>query len=236
MRLGQLIGIGGLLLASAAAVAHDEPPLVYDQVDFSASAEQDVVNDLLVAELYVQEQGQRQTEVAARVNSAMQWALEQARAAAGVKVETGQYNTYPVYANEGATITGWRARQSLRLESTDAGAVGDLVGVLQARLVVQAIGYTVSKAARDQAEDALRAQALAQFQTRASQIAEALSRSGYRLVRLGIHAGGDQPPMPMAYKARLAAEDSGAGPVAIEAGTQRLSVTVSGTIQLDPPR
>ncbi len=224
---------GLLLLASASVAAHDDSAIVYDQVDFSASAEQEIANDLLVAELYVEHQGQRQTAVADQVNTAMRWALDRARAVAGVEVETAQYSTYPIYANEGTTITGWRARQSLRLESPESRALSDLVGALQEKLAVSAIGYTVSKAARDRAEDVLRTQALAQFQARAQQIADALMRPGYRIVRIGIQAGGDMPP-PIVMKSRMLAESAAATPPAIEAGRQTVNMTVSGTIQLDP--
>jgi predicted secreted protein len=216
-----------------AALADDHGKPVYDQIELSASAEQDVGNDLLVAVLYTEHEGQRQAEVAGRVNDAMAWALGIAKPAPGIKVQTLQYSTWPLYANDSTSVTGWRARQSLRIEGRDAKAVGELVAALQARLAVESIAYAVSREARRTAEDALTASALAQFDARARKIAQSLGRPGYRIVRLQVADTG-QPGMPVSYRAAVMAEAAvKAAPAQIEAGEQILGVTVSGTIQLD---
>jgi predicted secreted protein len=225
-----------MFAGATAAHADEGRKLVYDQVELSASAEQDVANDLLIAVLYTEHEGQRQAEVAGRVNDAMAWALGIAKPASGIKVQTLQYSTWPLYANDSTSITGWRARQALRIEGRDAKAVGELIASLQARLAVESIAYGVSREARRTAEDALTASALAQFEARASQIAQVLGRPGYRLVSLRIADTG-QPGMPVPYRAVMMAEaDVKAAPAQIEAGEQSLSVTVSGTIQLDAAR
>jgi len=225
-----------LLCASSVAIAHEHETVVYDQVDLVANAEQEVVNDLFVAVLYTEHEGQRQAEVAERVNAAMAWAIEQAKTAAGVKTQTLQYSTYPVYANDSTRVTGWRARQSLRLEGRDAKAIGELVAALQEKLAVESVGQAVSREARRTAEDGLTATALAQFDARAKQIAAALGRPGYRLVRINVSNTGN-PGMPIAYRGAMMAEASmKSAPVQVEAGEQTLGVVVSGTIQLDPAR
>lgn len=227
-----------LLCAAAGASAHDAEPLVYDQIDLAANAEQEVANDLLVAVLYTEHEGQRQAEVAERVNTAMAWALERAKPVAGIKTQTLQYNTYPVYANNSTTVSGWRARQSLRIEGRDAKAIGELIATLQEKLAVESVGYAVSRESRLAAEEALTDTALAQFGARASQIAKALGRPGYRLVRLNVSntGGGGGPVM---YRSAMMAEANmklAAAPAQVEAGEQTLGVAVSGTIQLEPAR
>lgn len=225
-----------MFAGGTAALADEGRKPVYDQVELSASAEQDVANDLLVAVLYTEHEGQRQAEVASRVNDAMAWALGIAKPASGIKVQTLQYSTWPIYANDSTSITGWRARQALRIEGRDAKAVGELIASLQARLAVESVAYAVSREARKTAEDALTANALAQFDARARQIAQALGRPGYRLVHLRVADTG-QPGMPVPYRAVMMAEAAvKAAPAQIEAGEQALSVTVSGTIQLDAAR
>ena len=227
-----------LLLGGAPlALAHDAEPLVYDQIDLAANAEQEVANDLLVAVLYTEHEGQRQAEVAGRVNTAMAWALERAKPAAGIKSQTLQYGTYPVYASNSTTIAGWRARQALRLEGRDAAALGELIASLQEKLAVESVGYAVSREARLAAEDALTANAIAQFEARARQIAGALGRPGYRLVRLSVANTGN-PGMPVAYRSAMMADTAmvKAAPAQIDAGEQTLGVAVSGTIQLEPAR
>ena len=49
--------------------------------------------------------------------------------AGNVELQTMQYSTRPVYAN-GRRIIGWVARQSLRLESTDAEALSEADAII----------------------------------------------------------------------------------------------------------
>ncbi len=224
-----------LLGAAPMSSAHEDNTVTYDQIDLSASAEQEVQNDLSIATLYTEHEGQAQSEVADRVNETMAWALVQAKPVTGVKAQTTQYNTYPVYANNATTVSGWRARQAIRLETANAKLLGELIGTLQEKLAVEAIGVAVSKTSRDRTETTLTDQALVQFQSRAQQIAGALGRPGYRIVRINLGTGGDIPP-PIAYRGAMMMAEKGAAPAQIEAGTQVMNVTVSGTIQLDPKR
>lgn len=224
-----------LLCAAATAGAEDGKSVVYDQVELTAKAEREIPNDLFVAVLYTEHEGQQQAEIAARVNEAMGWALEQAKATTEIKVQTLQYTTHPVYGNDGARITGWRARQSLRLEGRDARAIGELAAALQARLAIESMSQTISREARAAAEDRLTAEALAQFEARAQQIATALGRPGYRLMRITVSSAG-APESPIVYRAAMMAEAMKAAPVQVEAGEQTLGVAVAGTVQLDPAR
>jgi predicted secreted protein len=222
-----------LSVTTPLACAHEQEQPQYDQVDFSVTAEREVPNDLLVVVLYAEQQGQRQAEVADKVNTAIAWALEQVRAASAVRAQTLQYGTYPIYANNATAITGWRARQSLRLESADTRALGDLLGALQGRLAIETVGYQVSQASRDAAEKGLTSEALTEFQARAAQIAAALGRGGYRVVRINLSAGGEAP-RPVPYRAAvMLAEQAAPAPPQLESGVQTLTVTAAGTIQLD---
>ena len=231
LRLMRAAVAWGICAAAPCALAHDDQPMLYNQIDLSASADQEIPNDLLIATLYTEHEGQRQAEVAERVNKTMVWALAQAKSVTGVTAQTTQYNTYPIYANNTTTISGWRARQAVRLEARDAKLLGDLIATMQERLVVESIGFEVSKGARDAAEATLTIQALAQFQVRAEQVASTLGHPGYRVVRLNLGTGGEIPS-PSARGALMMAEKSTA-PAQLEAGAQTMNVTVSGTIQLD---
>ncbi|MGD9602700.1 MAG: SIMPL domain-containing protein [Gammaproteobacteria bacterium] len=222
----------GLVIATAPGVRADDV-LHYDQVDLAADAEQQVDNDLLIATLYTEHEGRRQAEIATRVNDTMSWALAQVKQVRDVKAQTAQYSTYPVYANNGTTVTGWRARQAVRLEGRDAQKLGDLVGTLQEKLAVESIGFGVSRERRDAAESALTAEALAKFQARAQQVAAALGRTGYRVVRLNIGTAGHGPAPIMRHEAMMMATKDAASPAQFEAGTRAIGVTVAGTIQLD---
>ncbi|MDP6184269.1 MAG: SIMPL domain-containing protein [Gammaproteobacteria bacterium] len=225
------IAIAGAIAvaSSAVAFAHDGEP-TYDRVSLSASAEREVENDLLIAVLFAEHQAQRQQTVSTKVNEAVRWALDRSKQRPGVKVQTTQYSTSPIYNKK--VITGWRARQSIRLESKAPDKLSDLIGELQERMSIGAINYAVSKPTRDLAEEKLISEALAQFRRRAGLIAQDLGRKSYRIVQINVNTQGGRPT-PIAYGARgVAAMERSAAP-AIEAGVQKLTVNISGTIEVD---
>ena len=160
-----------------AAFAHDGEP-IYDRISLSASAEREVENDLLVAVLFAEHQAQRQQTVSAKVNAAVRWALDKSKQSTSIKVQTMRYSTSPIYNKK--VITGWRTRQSIRLESKDPGKLSDLIGELQERLSIGSVNYAVSKPARDLAEETLITEALAQFRRRAVLVTQNLGRKTYR--------------------------------------------------------
>jgi predicted secreted protein len=225
IRIAGLVLLGTLL--HGAASAQEEPR--YNRVDLMASASMDVENDLLIAIVFAEVEDNDQADAADAVNRAISWAAERADAVSSIEAQTTNYNTRPVYAN-GRRIVGWVARQSLRLESQDAEALSELLGELQQRVAIQSINYGISRAARDAAEDELIAEALARFSRRASLVARELGQDGYRIVHINVGtAGGFRPQEAMM---RTMAVADVAAPT-IEAGTQTMSVTINGTVELD---
>jgi predicted secreted protein len=209
---------------------------LHDRVNLAVSATDDIANDLTIAVLYVEREGQNQSKVAAEINETMAWALAEAKAVKGLKLQTQQYSTYPVYGQDSTVISGWRARQSLRLESADAATLGELMSRLQARLAVESVGFGVSRAKRETVEASLTSEALARFQTRATRIAKDLGRPGYRIMQLDVSGTGGMPG-PVHYP-RMMAMAEGAmaaarAPAQMETGEQAMTVTVTGTIQLE---
>ena len=215
-------------LQSAAAVAADPP--APPTVELSAEAGGAAANDLAVAVLYAERSGTSAAAVAREVNRDIAAALELARAQGAVKVQSGNVSTWPVYGKDGqGRITAWRMRSELRLESTDTAAMSELVGKLQqslalAHLTMEPAPETRRKAVADVTVDALRA-----FETRAQLIADTLGRR-YRIAHLAVGDHGLQPPpMPRMRAAVMAAE---AAPAPLEGGESRVSVHVSGRIEL----
>ena len=220
----------GLCTVAAPAAAHDqgEP---YDRVDLQVTADTSVDNDTLVIVLYAEAQEQLQRDASDQVNDAVRWALARAGQVSGVDARTLGYRSNPVYRNQ--SLTGWRVRQSLRLESGNSDALSALAGELQSRLAIESVAYDATPAARAAAEDQVIAAAIAGFQARARLVAEHLGRTGYRIVRLSVSTHGQPPgPVPMRMAAMAADAGQGAAP-ALEGGTQQISVTVSGTIELE---
>lgn len=212
------------------AVLAEPAPLPYDRVSLAVSAETEVENDVLVAVMTAQAEGREATGPADQVNRAMDWAIGVARKAAGVELQTLGYHSQPIY--DKGEVRGWRVSQSLRLETTDARLLGDLVAQLQTQLHVQSISYRVSDQRQRGVTDELTDTALARFQTRASAVAKAMGRSSYRLVSLRINEGG-LPPTPVLRAAPMMEMDSAAvAPARIDAGSQTLRVSVDGEIEL----
>ena len=209
-----------------------EHPPEYNRASFAVTATAEVENDTLVAVLAVQRDGSSTRRLAGEVNQAMTWALGRAKEVAAVKAQTLDYQTSPLYQK--GTITGWRVSQSLRLESRDAAAMSELIGALQEQLTLQSVGYEVSRERRRETEERLVSEGIAGFQARARLVADGMKRQGYRLVQMDVGTNG--MPMPVMRRAMpmAAAEVQAAPPPAFEAGTQTLSVTVSGTVELTP--
>ena len=225
----------GLFLLSPAFADEDT---VYNQVSISAEASADVENDTLVAELFIEHQAKTAAEAAEVVNAAIDWGVKQAQSVDGVKVRTLEYNTTPVYSKTRSAsdvytpqIMEWRVSQAMRVESTDADALSELITGLQQRLAIRQIGYEVSKALREATESVLIDEAILAFQQRAGQVARGFGHDGYKLVKVNINSGNMRPPVP--YARSVTMEAASAAPVAIEAGTSTLKINVNGTIELE---
>ena len=202
----------------------------YNRVSLNESAQIEVDNDLLVVVMFAQAEGRDAAAPADEVNRRMDWAVNMTKSHPEVKVQTLGYQTTPLYSK--STIRGWRVNQSLRLESPEGRLLGDLVGRLQEQLQVQSIAYQVSEGQRREQLDGLTAQALARFQDRAAHIAKTLGRSGYRVVRININDG-RHSPMPIARGMMMeASADVAVAPPRLEAGTQQMSVSINGEIEL----
>ena len=228
----RLIPITALSIAlyATSAIAHNEPPQ-YNRVHLDESARAEVDNDLLVVVLSAQAEGRDASAPADEVNRLMDWAVNLSRSHPEVKLQTLGYQTHAVYNKD--KIRGWRVSQSLRLESRDNRLLGDLIAKLQAQLHVQSLGYEVSDEQRRGHLDELTATAIMRFQARAKHIAGALGRTGFRLVNLQINDSRNRPmPLARGMMMEAATADFSVAPATIEAGTQELTVSVSGEIEL----
>ena len=212
------------LAPAAAALAEPAPT-----VDLSAEGHARAPNDLATAEAYVEYSGAEAADVAAQVNRSIAAALETAKAHPAVRVKTGGTSTWPVYANNARTISAWRMRSTLRLESDDIAALSTLAGVFQRTLAIANLQLQPAPETLAKASDAAAVEAIAAFRQRAALIADALG-TGYRIKHLSINTQGQPAPM---YRARaMAAEMVAASPAPIEAGDASVTVHANGTIEL----
>jgi len=218
-----------LLLATALPVAAQPAgETLFDTVSLTTRAEAEVDNDRITAVLFAEREGNNLAQLANAVNHEMEWALQQLRKARGIEVTTPAYQTFPVYQQ--GRISGWRVRQTLRLESSDVPALSGMLGRLQSRLGLQAVSFVLSPQQRRSVEERLTREALKRFTDRAGMIARQLGRGGYRLVSLQVNDGGQVQPRVMTQLAMRA--DAAVAPPQLKGGSSQVQVTVSGTIQL----
>jgi predicted secreted protein len=213
------------------ATASAETAVAEDQVSFQVEVGRDVGNDRMLATLNATAEEKKPADLADRINSTMAWALDQARANKQVTLRSGSYQTYPVYG-ENRKIVRWRGRQELQLESQDVDQLSQLVGTLQSQLQMQSLQFSVSHNRRQQVENELIEQALEAYQARAEIVRKSLGAKTYRLMDINIHSAGRSPIIPMRAEAVSTMSRSSVSKPALEQGTSRVDVQVSGKIRL----
>lgn len=213
------------------ATASAETAVAEDQVSFQVEVGRDVGNDRMLAILNATAEEKKPADLADRINSTMAWALDQARANKQVTLRSGSYQTYPVYG-ENRKIVRWRGRQELQLESQDVDQLSQLVGTLQSQLQMQSLQFSVSHNRRQQVENELIEQALEAYQARAEIVRKSLGAKTYKLLDINIHSAGRSPVIPMRAEAVSTMSRSSVSKPALEQGTSRVDVQVSGKIRL----
>jgi predicted secreted protein len=133
-------------------VAADEAPR-YNLVRLQAQESESVSNDTMHVTLTASGERRDAAELASQVNADMAWALDLAKRHAGVKVSTGNYRTWQVRQDN--KMKGWQARQDLMLESRDTRALSQLTGLLQEKLQVDSMRFSVSAETRTAVENRL---------------------------------------------------------------------------------
>lgn len=217
------------LLISVNTVNAAEEQLTYDRVNLSAGASTKVENDVLIAVLYLQKEGDDLPALSNEVNTVIGKAVERCKKTPNVTVQTMGYFSSPVHKK--IQLVGWRVRQSIRLESKDTARLIKLIGELQSKLAVESISYDVSPESRKKVEEKLISEAIVAFNQRAKLVTKDLGRAKYRLVRMNVNATGDSIRPMRSRGGPMMAEAAVKAPT-IEAGQQKIQVTIQGTIEL----
>lgn len=222
-----LPGLLCLALLPLPATADDDQAV---RLSLSAVSEREADNDLLGVTLQVERRGEDTARLAREVREIMERALQTGREYPAVRQRTPAYTTQPVYERrDGETRqTGWRIIQTLELESTDLEAATELVGRLQqGELRVTHMGFGVSRENRERIRRELTDEAIDLWLDKAAAAARRLHASHWAPAELSIHDEMDGPPVrPLMARAMDTVE---AAP-AVEAGTSRIRVQVSGSV------
>lgn len=202
--------------------------LNYNIYHLNAESSREVPNDLMQVSLSIQHQALKANSATHKVNKDMSWALQLLKNNKGIKYQTGNYNTQPVYKN--SRITGWSARQNLKLSSDNFDQLSDLIGRLQERLKVDNMSFAAKPSTREKVHNELISQALSSYKNKAKIVQSAMGASNYDIVELNIRPNFQQPRyrgemmMSMRAKADVAP--------AVEAGNSKITILVEGRIQL----
>jgi len=223
--------LGGVLGIPVPLLAQDAD-LRATVLHLSQTAERTVGRDLLRVELRVEETGADPRAVQAAINRRMAAALDRARQAQGVRVETGSYHVGEERMPNRPVV--WRGGQSVILRSKDSDTTLKLAGALQSDgLSTAALGYEVSPETVRATQDDLTAEVLAALDRRAASIADHmhLALLRYRDLRVG-NAETETRPVPRFAGAAMAA----AAPPVAEPGEAIVRVTVEAELLLGQPR
>lgn len=215
------------------AAGHPAPVLAQDPdqratvLHLSQTAERMVTRDLLRVELRVEETGADPRSVQAAINRRMSAALDRAKQAQGIRVETGSYRIGEERPPNAPAR--WRGIQSIVLKGKDSEAILQLAGALQSDgLAMSSIGFDVSPETVRSAQDELTAEALAALDRRASSIAGTMHLTVLRYSDLRVgNAETEGRPMP-----RFAAMAAAAPAPVAEPGEAVIHVTVEAELLL----
>ncbi len=214
-----------LLLATPAPAASPDSRTT---IDLAAEASRPATNDLARATVFAEATGVTPSDLSRRINGLISDGLRTARSYSSIKTQSGATHSYPVYG-KGGKIENWRMRSELTLESSDTGALSELLGKLQASMGVASLAMLPAPETRKKAENEAMLEAIAAFKARAKIIADALGKA-YRIRQLSINSSGRPPVVPIMRAAALASAD--AAPMPIEGGDTQISANISGQIEL----
>ena len=218
------------LIPSLPAPAAEPTPPRYNTVTLEADAQREVQNDLLNATLFVEVNDATPAGVSNAVNRSVNEALRVAKEYKGVRVRSGNNQTYPVYSKANQ-LQGWRGRGEIRVESKDFEAASGLIGKLQSTMQLSGMQFTVAPESRRAVENELITEAIAAFKARAEIARAALGGRGYKLQNLNVLSGRSQPPQPYRAMARAQAAQEVAPPK-LEAGISLVTVNANGSIEI----
>lgn len=233
LRHGWLVTAGTVAALWAGAAMAVEPAAPSGVVALTATASIEVTRDLMAVTLSATRDGADARAVQSALKQALDAALLDARgvARAGqIDVRTGNFSMSPRYTPKG-TLNGWQGTAELVIEGRDLPGIGQLAGRIQSMSIAR-VAQGLSREQREKAEGSVTAQAIARYRAQAAEVTQQFGYGSYVVREVSVNSneqGGGPEPMMMRAKVFAAAADA---PLPVEAGQTTVSVTVSGTVQM----
>lgn len=213
--------------------AHAEDALAVDSkfpyASLRAEAVTEVARDTVRITLAAEARESEQAVVAASLSRTVDSVMQQLRGQEGVKTYSGNFQVWPMNDRDGR-ISDWRGRAEIILESMDFELASKLASDVSDRMPISNLDFSVAPEERARYEAELLKEAAGAFQERAAAMAKAFGFESYtiRELRLG---GAGANYQPEARRMMAMAADASGG-IALEGGTERISLAVEGTIFL----
>ena len=220
-----------LFLFFCQQVYGDDNPII-NQVSLTTSVNKEVDNDLFKAALTISKQteGDSLTYIYDKVNKSARKAFSMAKRYKGMDAVTRSNTTQPIYNRN--KIEGWRIIYTIELTTKQRNNLADLVGELQSFMKLDGMYFLVSDEKRKKTEDELIVKAIEDFNHRATIITNAQKKKLYSLVQMNINTGNQPIDNYSVAREKTYMSVKSSAPPPIEAGKQKITVSVSGTIQL----
>ncbi len=236
--------LAALVLATALPAAAETDTLHYNMIEFAESANLEITRDTMTAYFSIASEGKDR----ATVNKAFQKKFNDFnKAVQNNKLQTEILNRSASpryeYNNNGKRIqTGWEEEAVFKVENKDFDAINRLIDETLQTATLNRIGFSISKEKREAAVDQVSKAAILRFKDRAQDLAKTLGFSNYKIVKLNLgHIGNRsidngfaRAKMMSAESAivRSAASDENNAIQAPSPGSEEISITVNGLVQM----
>jgi predicted secreted protein len=215
-------------------------------LNISATENVKVEQDLLVASLRIQEEGEDAKQVQAKINEAMAKATALVKTMPSLKLETGQYYVHPDYRyirtaeeDNKRVLDKWRGAQTLTIKSEVSEDVLNVTGQIQDMgFMMNSLDYQLSPKKYEDTRDSLMETTVADLQARAERVAKALGKSQVDIVEINVDANPFQPGPIYTRGAKMemmamSADAAMPSPTA-EAGETTVSMTINARAIIKP--
>jgi predicted secreted protein len=218
----------------AAAQSTDPTTMRPPSVAVTASATATLTNDRMYAWLRVEKEDASAANAAADVNARMARVQALVRSETSIEAASAGYSTQQIVDKD--KPRRWRVSQTLRLAGSDFAVLAAMTGKLQEQgVLLDGLGYGLSQPAHQRAEDDLMREAIKAWQSRARTAADALGYASWRVGSVQVQTNDGTRPMMMRAE-MMSMGAMAAQPVAVEAGTTDVTVSVSGDAVLEAKR
>lgn len=224
-----LAGCAGSVLAQSLPYA---PP--QNVLQLSATGTVEVQQDLLSLRLVTTREGADANAVQSQLKTALDAALAEARKAVQpgqLDVHTGNFGLYPRYS-QGGKISGWQGTAELVLEGRDFPRITQTAGRIQT-MTLGGVSFGLSREQRAKVEGDAQSAAIDRFKSKAAELAKRFGFSGYSLREVAVNTNDLGFPRPIRSMAMADSAAKAEMAVPVEAGKSAVTVTVSGSVQLN---